>query len=216
MDSPMPSLRVRSNFAARPRRHAQRGVIMILVLVALVLLLVAVAGMLRYTDSTTSVVGNLAFRRDLTNRAELAIATAKGALNNQLFNDTTRTVDNPTYNYSSSRLPSPTVSSGIPIGVPALLVSNSAYTAKGYACMPTGCTPGTDGVVVRWIIERECSATGTFSTASCGFVSYTRDANGTAQSSTHKPTGAAHGLFRISVRVTGPRNTEVYIQTNAG
>ena len=42
------------------------------------------------------------------------------------------------------------------------------------------------------------------------------DAGGSMHLATRKPSGAARGVFRISVRVTGPRNTEAYIQTTAG
>lgn len=217
----MLSLRVRPRFPARPRLQAQRGVVMVLVLVALVLLLVAVAGMLRSADSTTSVVGNLAFRRDLTNRAELAIAAAKTALNagGTLYGATA--ADNAAANYSSVRLAAPASSN---IGVPAALVSDAAYTALGYSCMngsgtvlaSASCTPGTDGILIRWTIDRQCVATGTFSTANCAYLEATKDAGGTAHSGPKKPKGAARGLYRITVRVTGPRNTEAYIQTTAG
>ncbi len=213
----MPPLRVRPLCHARPRRDAQRGVIMIIVLVALVLMLIAVAGMLRYTDTSTSVIGNLAFRRDLTNRAEIAIATAKAALNSGALNtELARTTDLPSANYSASRLPSPTAPAGtIAIGAPALLVSDSQYPST-YSCIPASCQPGTDGVLLRWVIDRQCTQSGTFNTSYCAYISYVNDPHGTSWLAPRKPTGAAHGLYRITVRATGPHNTEVYVQTTAG
>ena len=213
----MTSLRVRPRLANRPRRHAQRGVIMILTLIALVLLLIGVAAMLRTTDNATAVIGNLAFRRDLTNRAEVAIATAKAALNSggDLFTDGARSSDSATDNYSATRL-----ANASSIGVPTVLLSNTAYTAKGYQCLPAGCTPGSDGVVLRWVIDRQCSGTNgtplTFNIADCGYLGTTKDKGGTDWLNPKKPNSSARGLFRISVRVTGPRNTEAYIQTTAG
>jgi type IV pilus assembly protein PilX len=163
------------------------------------------------------VIGNLAFRRDLTNRAEVAIATAKAALNSggALYTDTARSSDLATSNYSATRLAN---ASGI--GVPAVLLSDTNYTNAGYSCLPANCTAGTDGIVLRWVIDRQCTGTaGTtvaFSTAQCGYLRSTKDASGTAQLNNRKPDGSARGLFRISVRVHGPRNTEAYIQTTAG
>jgi Tfp pilus assembly protein PilX len=213
MDTPMTSLRVRPRLANRPRRHAQRGVIMILTLIALVLLLIGVAAMVRTTDTATAVIGNLAFRRDLTNRAESAIATARQAVSS--MGGGARNSDLVSINYSATRLKNATG-----IGVPLVLVSNSAYTAAGYSCVPTGCVAGTDGVVTRWVIDRQCYGTNgsslAFTTDACDYVKTSKDNGGAAQGNPSKPDGAARGLYRISVRVTGPRNTESYIQATAG
>ncbi len=200
----------------------QRGIVMVFTLITLVLMLIAVAAMVRSVDTSTTVIGNIAFRRDLTNRAELAIAQAKSALNSggALYSDSARSVDLVSANYSATRLASPTGG----IGVPAVLVSNSAYDTAGYGCMSgsgatlSNCsTPGADGVLIRWVIDRQCVAgTAAFSTDACGYLNSSKDTGGSAHMATRKPTGAARGLFRISVRVTGPRNTEAYIQTTAG
>ena len=210
----MTPLRVRPRLSNRPRRHAQRGVIMILTLIALVLLLIGVAAMLRSTNNATAVIGNLAFRRDLTNRAEVAIAAAKATLNSggALYADSARSSNSPANNYSATRL-----ANAAGIGVPSVLLSNSNYTTAGYQCLPASCTPGTDGVVMRWVIDRQCTPTTvTFTIDSCGYLRSPADKSGTDYLNPRKPNGSARGLFRISVRVTGPRNTEAYIQTTAG
>jgi len=205
----------------RPLR-AQRGIVMIFTLIALVLMLIAVTAVVRSVDTSASVVGNLAFRRDLTNRAELAIAQAKAALNpgGAIQGESARGADLASANYSATRLASPAGG----IGVPAVLVSNAAYDAAGYSCMsgagvalPKCSAPGADGIVIRWVIDRQCVAgTSTFGTSACAYLSDPKDAGGSAHSLTRKPGGGAHAVFRISVRVTGPRNTEAYIQTTAG
>jgi hypothetical protein len=195
---------------------------MVFTLIALVLMLIAVAAVVRSVDTSAGVVSNLAFRRDLTNRAELAIAQAKAALNagGSVFSETARSADLALAHYSATRLASPTGG----IGVPAVLVSNSAYDSAGYTCIGGAGTaladcakPGADGIVIRWVIDRQCvGGTSSFATSACAYLSGNQDAGGSAQLATRKPSGAARGLFRISVRVTGPRNTEAYIQTTAG
>ena len=213
----MTTLRVRRRYAGPARRQAQRGVIMILTMIALVLLLIVVAAMVRSTDTATAVIGNLAFRRDLANRAEIGISTAKAALNSggAVYTSAARNSDLVTSNYSATRLPN-----APGIGVPNVLTSDSAYQTAGYQCLPASCTPDTNGVLVRWVIDRQCAGTnGTtvaFSTDVCSYLRSTKDSGGTAQSNATKPTGASRALYRISVRVTGPRNTESYIQTTAG
>ncbi len=193
---------------------------MILTLISLVLLLIGVAAIIRTTDTATAVIGNLAFRRDLTNRAEVAIAAAKATLNNggNLYLEQNRLQDSASNNYSAVRLPN-----AAGIGVPSVLLSNTGYAAAGYQCLPNAnCQPGTDGVVLRWIIDRQCSGTSpqttplTFTTSACAYLPNPKDKSGTASLNPLKANGSARGVFRISVRVTGPRNTEAYIQTTAG
>jgi len=221
MRAPTPPFRARRP-PVPPRLRPQRGIVMVFTLIALVLMLIAVAAVVRSVDTSSSVVGNLAFRRDLTNRAELAIVQAKAALNagGAVHAETARAGDVVAAHYSATRLASPAGG----IGVPAVLVSNSAYDSAGYSCMngagvalASCATPGADGIVIRWVIDRQCVAgTSTFGTNACAYLSSSKDAGGSAQSLTRKPNGGARSVFRISVRVTGPRNTEAYIQTTAG
>jgi type IV pilus assembly protein PilX len=221
MRAPPPPFRARRFRGARTLR-SQRGIVMVFTLIALVLMLIAVVAVVRSVDTSSGVVGNLAFRRDLTNRAELAIAQAKAALNagGAVHAEASRSADLVAAHYSATRLASPAGG----IGVPAVLVSNSAYDAAGYSCMNgsgvalANCsTPGADGVVVRWIIDRQCVAgTSAFGTNACAYLSSPKDAGGSSHSLNRKPSGGSRSLFRISVRVTGPRNTEAYIQTTAG
>ncbi|MFL6697680.1 MAG: hypothetical protein ACJ8GJ_10975 [Vitreoscilla sp.] len=217
MDMPMRLFRVQPRSMRPPRRQAQRGVIMVLTLVALVLLLIGVAAMVRSTDTSTAVIGNLAFRRDLTNRGETAIATAKAALNTgSLSTLANRNSNLATANYSATRLPN---AKGI--GVPAVLINDTAYSAATYSCLPASCLPDSQGVVIRWVIDRQCSASsGTtsmpFSNAACAYLSAGTSPSGPAQDNANRTKGMDRALYRISVRVSGPHNTESYIQSTAG
>ncbi|HEY8975917.1 MAG TPA: hypothetical protein VIN75_16990 [Burkholderiaceae bacterium] len=221
MSAPTLSHRARRLRGVRTLRP-QRGIVMVFTLIALVLMLIAVAAVVRSVDTSSGVVGNLAFRRDLTNRAELAIAQAKAALNagGAVYAESARRADLAAAHYSASRLASPPGG----IGVPAVLVSNSAYDSAGYSCMngagvtlPNCATPGADGIVIRWVIDRQCVAgTSAFGTSACAYLNNVTPPGGTGHSLTRKPRGGGRSVFRISVRVTGPRNTEAYIQTTAG
>lgn len=220
MNTQTPSRRRRR--VQRPARGAQRGIVLLFTMIALVLMLIAVAASIRSVHTSTMVVGNLAFRRDLTNRAELAVAQAKSALDigGALNSEAARSADHASAHYSASRLASPAGG----MGVPAVLVSNAAYDAAGYSCMdgsgsplPDCSKPGADGILIRWVIDRQCVAgTASFATSACAYLEASNDKGGSVQQATRKPRGTDRGLFRISVRVTGPRNTEAYIQTTAG
>ena len=60
------------------------------------------------------------------------------------------------------------------------------------------------------------AGTSTFGTNACGYLKTPKDPGGSSHLVTRKPDSSARSLFRISVRITGPRNTETYIQTTAG
>jgi Tfp pilus assembly protein PilV len=185
-------------------RHAQRGVVMVVTLIALVLLLVGVAAMLRGVDSGALIVGNLAFRRDLTNQADQAIVTAKTALVSGAINtDVKRQADITAAHYYASRLPSAT---GATNGIPAILVSDTAY-ATAFGAPATS----TLGITLRYVIDRQCYAQGGYDFASCEYVNDPQNKGGTPN---HPQPGAnTRPVYRISVRVSGPRNTEAYFQS---
>ncbi len=174
---------------------------MAMTLIALVLLLIGIVAMLRSVDTASTLVGNLAFRRDLTNRAESAFAAARTAFVSGALNaEAARSVDQPASNYSALKLQSPA-------GIPAVLVSDSAYKAL-YGDPATS----KDGITLRWVIDRQCLAAGAFSTGSCEFMASSGDAGGTNW--LRKPLGASRPIYRISVRVSGPHSTEAYFQAS--
>jgi len=196
--TPRPRVPFRSRSPRTPAR--QRGVVMAITLIALTLLLIGAAAMLRAVDTSGMLAGNLAFRRDLANRSEGAIVAARAALlSGALSTEAARTTDQAKANYSATRLDSPS-------GVPAVLADDSKYDKAGYA------SSSTDKVTLRWVIDRQCaSGTVAFSTAACESVSSSGDAGGSSW--LRKPNGASRPVYRISVRVTGPRATEAYFQS---
>jgi hypothetical protein len=185
--------------------------VMLITMVALVLLLIGVAAAIRTIDTSGILVGNLAFRRDLTNRSETAIATARAALvTGAISTDTVRAADLASSNYSAVRL-----ATGAN-GVPTVLLSDSAYTAAGYSQIDG--TAANGYVTLRWVIDRQCVVTGAFnsatSTGTCETVANVGgDAGGSGQMMGRKPSGSTRPIYRISVRVSGPRSTEAYFQT---
>jgi Tfp pilus assembly protein PilV len=196
---------MRSQRCARPTQ--QRGVIMIFTLIALVLLLIGAAALLRTVDTSSILVGNLAFRRDLTNRSESAIMTARTALvSGALSTEAARIADLTTagaHYYASKQANSGTT------GVPALLLNTSAYDTL-YA--PTA---SSDGIMLRWMIDRQCTAVGAFVSEGCQYTKNTSADPGGAPPSPGGPpvAGTTRPVYRITVRVTGPRNTEAFYQT---
>jgi type IV pilus assembly protein PilX len=188
-------------------RHSPRGVILVIVMLAMVVLLIGLAALIRTVDTAGVMVGNLAFRRDLTNRAEQAIATAKATLSTAGFDTTANALS--ASHYSATKLANGNT------GVPSILDSSSYASSIG--ADTTDSSVGSDtSVTYRYVIDRQCNTgTTTFSTAACEFVTSSSTTGGSAQNSSGSKhiTSQTLAIYRISVRVAGPRNSVAYFQT---
>ncbi len=185
-------------------RSRQRGVILLVTLMALVILLISSIAMLRSFDTSLLLSGSMAFKRDLMNQGERGIAQAITYFNSgALSTDSARQANVNSVNYSATILTSNAR------GIPEALLGSTKFSAAGMT--GTDITDSSTGVTIRTVIDRQCSATGEFSTSSCVYVPGYSDSGGT---NWLKKAGAEYvPVYRISVRVDGPRNTQVYLQT---
>ncbi|WP_442781970.1 pilus assembly PilX family protein [Collimonas fungivorans] len=171
---------------------------------ALIILMISGIALVRSFDSSLVLAGNMAFKRDLVNQGErgmsAAILSMKGA--GALVSETTRQSDLPSSNYSASLLATDAH------GIPVILLKDSAWTTAGMSA--SDITDAVSQVTIRYVIDRLCSAPGAASPASCIVSSY-GDKGGTAD--VKRATGVTPPVYRISVRVTGPRSTQTYLQT---
>jgi type IV pilus assembly protein PilX len=182
------------------QRRAQSGVVMVMTLICLVLMLIASVALTRSSTNSLLQAGNFAFKRDLLNQAERGFAQAVTDLNAA----STLTADVASINYSATQLASNAQ------GIPNVLINDSTFTSSGLT--GSDITDSTSGITIRTVIDRQCSAVGTFSTTNC--VPYVVPTN-TATSGTARLkqiNGEEQATYRISVHVMGPRNTEVFQQ----
>lgn len=199
--------------ASRPRCQQaslscrkQSGFIMVITLVCLVLMLIAAVALTRSSTNTLLQAGNFAFKRDLLNQAERGLSKAVYELNSGalLASEVNRRTDQLTANYSATQLASNAQ------GIPKVLINDSAYTTSGMSL--TDFTDSTAGITIRTVIDRQCSSSGAFSTTHC--VSIAEESNA-AQSGTarlKRIKADARPTYRITVRITGPRNTQAFQQ----
>jgi type IV pilus assembly protein PilX len=194
------------NKATRFARSRQRGVVLIFALIVLLILTIGAVALVRSMNTSLFSAGNLAFRRDLVNQGEQAVSTVmnefrtggilvtSGVSENDLF----------TANYSSSTLPTN------PQGVPLALLNNTTFAAVGSAANDlTGATPD---VVIRYVIDRLCSQPNTVASSALCVQSTGVPTGGTANRNTAVAPPSAT-VYRLSVRVSGPRSTQVFLQT---
>jgi type IV pilus assembly protein PilX len=183
----------------------QRGVVLIFSLIVLLILAIGAVAVLRSVGSSLLSAGNLAFHRDLVNQAEQAVSSVMTEFktNGPPLGGAT-TADLPAANYVSTALPTNAQ------GVPIVLLGNDAVF--GTVALPANDIPGaTPDVKIRYVIDRLCTLTGTASSPNC-VQSSGLPTGGTANRNTAVAPPSAT-VYRISVRVDGPRNTQAFLQT---
>lgn len=176
---------------------------MIITLVTLALLLLSIAALLRSFHTSLAIAGNLAFKRDLVNQGERGMAKAIDLLKSgALDSSSVRTANLLSSNYYATELDSDSH------GIPLLLIKDSAFTGTA-----TDITDDSSGITVRYVIDRLCNSTGSFSTSTCESFKVSTTTGGSSSNATSKVGLEYQPVYRISVRVNGPRNTQTYLQT---
>lgn len=180
----------------------ERGAIMLITLIALSLLMLSTMALIRSFDTSMTMAGNLAFKRDLINQGERGITSAialfkTGALNTASARNNNLLANN----YSATTLPSD------PHGIPLALLNNSTFTSLGMS--GSDISDNSSHIRVRYVVDRLCNSTGAFSSGACRTICL--DKGGSATQKNQKCDDRA--VYRISVRATGPRNTQAYMQT---
>jgi type IV pilus assembly protein PilX len=200
----------RFQFASAVR---QRGVVLIFSLIVLLILAIGAVAVLRSVNSSLLSAGNLAFHRDLVNQAEEAVSTVMTEFktNGPPLSTSPTTVSLPAANYSATTLPTNAQ------GVPLALLDNAAFGLVATpGLLPAGNDiPGrTPDVTIRYVIDRLCTALPptVIATSSTCVQSTGLPTGGTANRNTAVAPPSAT-VYRISVRVDGPRNTQAFLQS---
>ncbi|WP_426394841.1 pilus assembly PilX family protein [Ralstonia sp. R-29] len=196
-----PNIRPGRSLRIRLRRR-QSGIVLLIALIAVVILAIGTVALFRSSDAALFNAGNLAFKRDMTNRGELGIVAAKAALTSGALNsESVRQSDQAASGYYA------TMQTTDKHGVPDNLVELAT------AVLNTKINGG-DGITIYYMIDRLCTATGSTDPSNACVVS----SIGSAKGGTVLPyRGQAQPpsvpVYRISVRVDGPRNSQTFLQT---
>jgi type IV pilus assembly protein PilX len=194
--------------AMQPRVSRQRGVVLIFTLIILLILTIGAVALMRSMNTSLTSAGNLAFRRDLANQGEQAVSNvmtafkAGGALSTSAVTD----ANVPANNYSAIMLATNAQ------GVPNILLSqDSTFNGTGYTSSANDITGATSDITIRYVIDRMCTAAGPTVANEC-VQSSAAPLGGTANGS-QSVTPPAATVYRLSVRVSGARSTQVFLQT---
>lgn len=195
------------------QRH-QRGIVLLLVLIVLVVMTLGGVALMRSVDTANIAAGNLVFKQGAIQATDLGVENVlskfrTGAIPGPLATVVAREADLVAHGYSAVILA--TTSQGVPIDLIDLIdqsdprdigTFDSTYTNNRIATTNTQ-------EVVRFLIDRQCTVAGAVSAASCNL--YSSSATGGSQPA-EKTGGGEIPLFRATIRVDGPRNTLSFTQ----
>jgi len=196
-------------------RRAQRGVALVFAMIALVVLLIGAAAIMQSMNTSLFTAGNLGFKRDLTNQGERALNAVVALIDTgALGTEAARQADNKARNYSATIFTDTNAQ-----GIPAALLSDTAFNLKGVA--GNDITINDMGVTVRYVIDRLCAAgTAAVSPTACSVAGNVAPSGGSSSDLSRAEDSSAGGagalvpqaIYRISIRVSGPRGTQSFFQ----
>jgi type IV pilus assembly protein PilX len=206
-------------------RAKQRGVVLFFALIALVVMSLAAVALIRSVDTSTMIAGNLAFRQSATTSADAGAEAAMAWLSTQqtamtarwnppadyrnVLNDTTNTfnINSPANGYYT-----------------AYRATNSDFTDGTFDWAGSVALPvDASGNTVRYVIERMCRLNLNTVLPLVTDCMFTQSSLNNQPIWVKRPSQVCDGpgcpnkdqslQFRITARVTGPKNTVSYIQT---
>lgn len=174
-------------------------------LVILVILLAGGVAVMRSMNTSLFSAGNLAFKRDMVNQGEQAAANALALFRTGAL--ATAGTDNdhrPASNYSATRLPANDR------GIPTALLTDAGFGTVGVTTNDIA----HDGIEVRYVIDRLCNVTGPATTSACVYAPSVTEVRGGSVQESKRPPPSGALVYRLSVRVDGPRDTQVFLQSS--
>lgn len=196
----------------RTVRKAQEGVVLFIALIVLVAMSLAGVALMRNVDTGTVIAGNLAFRQSAMHVGDIGVEAARNWLMNvtpmaTLYND------------------QPGVAGGAGYfanwGENVDLLGNDVDPLKvdynwNNAIVVASPAPPT-GYEVRYVIHRLCKQTGDPASITCvkqtgSTTSVASGTKGAASFGSFAISVPTNALYRITVRVKGPRNSISYVQ----
>lgn len=197
-----------------PGQRGQRGFVMIIALIALAIMSIAAIGLMRTTSASASIAGNLAFEQAAATSADQAVEAAVTWLENnsgQTSSSTATTCstgtsvlacDQTSRGYAATRTDPSSTQSWSQLWTQ--LVS-AGYTAVSQSQDSSGNT-------ASYLIQRMCASTGDASSANgCGSSPLAVNTGGSKKSGSTQ-SSSSQVYYRITVKVSGPRNTVSFTQ----
>jgi hypothetical protein len=183
-------------------------------MIALVVLLVGTAALVRSMNTSVFTAGNYGFKRDLTNQGERAVAAVLDVVQTgALSTAAAREASDPARNYSAQLLATN------PQGIPLALLSDAQFAGVGVAANDISISDM--GITIRYVVDRVSAAPGPAAPANSMMAGPGAPAGSSASELANAMDSSSAGagavpqqvVYRVSIRVEGPRRTQSYYQT---
>lgn len=194
--------------------HRQHGITLLIALIALVAISLGGIALMRMVDAGNLITGNLAFKQTAGQAGDAGTETAIEWLNDhagQLSQDVTAAGYYASWRAGCNLLENVTWEPGGAAQAGCLMVAAAVSSNR----LP-------DGYSASYVINRMCDVEGSPSdtSVSCpAFVTRTGGAGSTKGGGSYGQlplTGSAQQFYRVTTRVSGPRNTESFVQAVVG
>ena len=197
-------------------KNAQSGVVLFLAMIALVVMSLAAVALIRSVDTNSMITGNLAYKQTATVSSSYGIESVVDTLGPMAltYADTSDETNGYYARCTVFDGSSTDRCSGNNLTLDASWVpGTSSKLATG-----TGITDGKDayGNTIQYIVERMCHQEGVPSKAAC--LQAGSDLDNGSKNVLNEPTAGAPTvaaelpLYRVTVRIAGPKNTISYVQ----
>ena len=181
----------------RPPAGAQRGVVLIVALVVLVVMALSTAALLYGTSAGTWTIGNLTFRQSAVSSGDQGVEQAIAWLQGESASTLESDVSGQGYHASTSDMTGKLQPSALWSSLAGNKVALSADAA---------------GNAVSYAIERMCSSTGEATSGTCMANPSDSECGNSHNVNGNSPGCSSQVYYRITVRTEGPRNTVSYTQ----
>lgn len=204
-----------SSFPYESTQARQRGVVLFVALIALVVMSLAAVALIRSVDTSVIIAGNLAFKQSATTSAENGLQSAIAWLEANKANSAVLEANNAA-NANNGYYATNTVLTTAALTTDAPWVGASSAPATGSGIDANG-TDAKTGNTALYVIERLCNVVGPSTVGSC-LMGAASESTGTRQVLDATQAGGGAGvtlpspMYRVTTRVTGPKNTVSFIQ----
>jgi len=197
-------------------KNSQSGVVLFVALIAMLVMSLAAVALIRSVDTNTSIVGNLSYKQTAAISSSFGIESVSDTVGIQnLAYGNANDAGNGYYAICSNFSAVNTTCNGETLTADATWVPGAtSRLADGIA---TGITGGVDayGNTVQYIVERMCNQVGAATSTTCLLA--TSDLDNRSHNVCPPNCGAPEVLtelpvYRVTVRIAGPKNTVSYIQ----
>jgi type IV pilus assembly protein PilX len=192
--------------------NRQAGVVLFIALIALVVMSLAAAALVRSVDTNTTIAGNLAFKQSAIVASDRGMETAMDWVRTQaLANIDSLNTDNLANGYLA------TLALNLDDSV---VLKNTTTWANSGVATGEGISAGVEDETkneIRYIVQRMCRNATAPGVDHCMFGSGEAQTSSAGGSNDYVPppniTTLNSPVYRVTVRVKGPKNTVSYTQT---